>query len=155
MKVRRIVGALGRGIVAGAAGTAAMTASSTLEMKIRGRKPSTVPADAAAKVTGVEPDSEEGKQKLSNAVHWAYGTAWGAPRGLLPLAGLGAPAATAAHLGAVWGAGLVMQPALGAAPPPNRWGAKSVAIDAMHHLVYALGTTGAFLLLDRKGRRRR
>ena len=42
-----------------------------------------------------------------------------------------------------------MLPALAVAPPFWRWGAKEVAIDAFHHLVYA-GTTGvAYAALDR------
>jgi hypothetical protein len=42
-----------------------------------------------------------------------------------------------------------MLPALSVAPPFWQWGAKEVAIDALHHLVYA-GTTGvAYAALDR------
>jgi hypothetical protein len=36
-----------RGLLAGAIGTAAMTVSSTVEQKLRGREASTAPADAA------------------------------------------------------------------------------------------------------------
>ena len=44
---------IGKGVVAGFAGTAAMTVSSTVEMRLRGRAPSTAPADATAKVLGI------------------------------------------------------------------------------------------------------
>ena len=49
----------------------------------------------------------------------------------------------------VWGASLAMLPALGIAKPFWRWGAKEVAIDALHHTVYAAATDGAYRLLGR------
>jgi hypothetical protein len=61
------------------------------------------------------------------------------------------PAATL-HLGSVWGTELVTLPALGVVPPAWRWGAREVAIDAWHHLVYAGATSVAYELLDRRGR---
>ena len=74
---------------------------------------------------------------------------WGGARGLLGAAGLSGPVATAAHLGAVWGSEQVMLPALGVTPPLTEWGVKEVAIDALHHLVYAGATRIAYSLLDR------
>jgi len=82
-----------------------MTVSSTLEMKLSGRGASQTPAQAAEKVLEVEPEDEGAEAQFSNLVHWGYGTAWGAARGLLASAGLSGPVATAAHLGLVWGAG--------------------------------------------------
>jgi len=64
-------------------------------------------------------------------------------------AGLSGSAATATHLGAVWGSEQVMLPALGLTPPLTEWGAKEVAIDALHHLVHAGATGVAYSLLDR------
>jgi hypothetical protein len=141
----RLAAAIGRGLLAGAVGTAAMTASSTLEQKRRGRAPSTAPADAAMKVLGIEGFCDDGaRSRFSNAVHWAYGTSWGVPRGVLAAAGLGPAAATAAHGGALWASEQVMLPALGVAPPLWQWGAVEVAIDATHHLVYAVATSLAY-----------
>jgi hypothetical protein len=58
MNNRNAVGALadaiGKGLVAGFAGTAAMTVSSTLEAKLRGRAASSAPARATAKVLGIK-----------------------------------------------------------------------------------------------------
>jgi hypothetical protein len=149
MKLGDVAAAVGKGLFAGVAGTAAMTASSTVEMKLRGRGASTTPARAASKVLGVEPRDEVSEACFSNVVHWGYGTMWGAPRGLLAAAGLSGPAATAAHLAAVWGSEQVMLPALGVTPPLTEWGAKEVAIDAFHHLVYATATGVAYSFLDR------
>ena len=149
MKLGSVAAAFGKGIFAGVAGTAAMTFSSTIEMKLRGRPASSTPAQAATKVLGVEPVDEEAKARFSNLVHWGYGTAWGGVRGLLAAAGLSGPAATAAHLGAVWGSEQVMLSALGVTPPLTEWGVQEVAIDALHHLVYAGATGIAYSLLDR------
>lgn len=149
MKVGDVAAGVGKGLFAGAVGTAAMTVSSTLEMKVRGRAGSTAPADAAGKVLGVEPKDEAGEARFANLVHWGYGTGWGAVRGLIGAAGLEGPAATAAHFGAVWGSEQVMLPALGVAPPFWTWGAKEVGIDAFHHLVYAGATGVAYAVLDR------
>ncbi len=149
MSFSRLATALVRGLVAGLVGTAAMTVSSTLEMKLRDRGASSAPAQAAAKVLGVQPVDEDSEARFSNLVHWGYGTAWGGARGLLTAAGLSGPAATAAHLGAVWGSEQVMLPTLGVTPPLTEWGAKEVAIDALHHLVYAGATGVAYSLLDR------
>jgi hypothetical protein len=148
--VGRLAGTIGRGLAAGAIGTAAMTASSTAEMKLRGREASTAPADAAMKVLGVEGFCDDGaKSRFANAVHWAYGTSWGVPRALLDAAGLRPVAAAAAHGGALWASEQVMLPALGVAPPLWRWGATEVAIDALHHAVYTVATSVAYEALRR------
>jgi hypothetical protein len=136
----RISEAIGNGLVAGAVGTAAMTLSSTLEMRLRGRQPSTVPARAAAKVLGVEPREQE---RFATIVHWGYGTGWGAARGLIGALGIHGRAAAALFFALVWTAELATLPALDiGVPPVSRWGAEEVAVDALHHLVYA-GTTSA------------
>lgn len=147
--LRRIAEAVGRGLAAGVAGTALMTLSSTVEARLRDRTPSAAPAEAAGKVLGVDPRDDAGKQRFSTAVHWAYGTSWGAVRGVLGVAGLHGSRAAAAHLGAVWGSELAMLPALGVVPPVWRWGAREVAVDAFHHLVYAAGTSAAYAALSR------
>ena len=141
--------AVGRGLLAGLVGTAAMTVSSTVEMKRRGREASTAPADAAAKVIGVEPTGDEAKARFSNVVHWSYGTGWGGVRGLIGFAGLSGPSAALAHLLAIWPAELVMLPSLGVAPAPWRWGATELGIDAFHHVVYVTVTGATFDLLGR------
>lgn len=149
MKLGEIAASVGKGLFAGVAGTAAMTVSSTLEMKIRDRHASNTPAKAAGKVLGVEPTGESEQARFSNLVHWGYGTSWGAVRGLIDAAGLEGKEAAAAHFLALWGSEQVMLPALGVAPPFWQWGAKEVAIDAFHHLVYAGATGVAYAALDR------
>ncbi len=147
MKLEDVAADVGKGLFAGIVGTAAMTVSSTLEMKIRDRPGSSAPVEAAGKVLGVEPKGEAEQARFSNMVHWGYGTSWGAVRGLIGAAGLEGPGATAAHLGVVWGTEQVILPALGVAPPFWRWGVKEVAIDTLHHLVYVGATSVAYSFL--------
>jgi hypothetical protein len=146
----RLAESIGKGLVAGVAGTAAMTVSSTLEAKARHRAFSTAPADAAGKVLGIDGfTSERARGRFSTLVHWGYGTGWGAVRGLLAAAGLRPATATGTHLAAVWGSEQVMLPALAVAPPITRWTRSEAAIDGFHHAVYAIGTGVAFGLLER------
>lgn len=132
----------GIGLAAGLVGTAAMTASSTIEAKLRGRGGSSAPADAAGKVLGVEPSGEPGRQRFAQIVHWLYGTGLGAARGVLDGLGLPPAAATVAHAALIWGSEQVALPALGAMEPVYKQPPAEIGIDLIHQAVYA-GTTGA------------
>lgn len=134
----RLGSAIGAGLLAGLAGTAAITVSQMIEMKITGRKPSNTPVDAASKVLDVEAVSEEKKPKVSQEIHWAYGTTWGIARGLLSLGGLKGWTGTLAHFAAIWGAEQIMLPSLKVAPPINEEEPKTIGIDVIHHAVYAI-----------------
>lgn len=139
---RALPAAIGEGLAAGAAGTAAMTLSSTLEMRWRRREPSTVPARAAARVLGVQPAGEAEGRRFATIVHWGYGTCWGAVRGLMGAAGLRGRCATALFFATVWASELVTLPELDiGVPPVLRWGPLEMGIDALHHLVYATATS--------------
>src|SRR5438552_10174904 len=106
MNMQRITSAIGRGLIAGLAGTAAITISSTIEMKLRGRKPSTTPGKVAGKVLGVRARDQEGMMRFSNIIHWDYGMSWGLFLSAAELAGLSGTPASLAHFAAVWGAAL-------------------------------------------------
>ena len=142
--------AIGRGLVAGLAGTAAMTISSTVEARLRGRAFSTAPSRATAKVLGIsEFDSDLAQARWNDLSHWGYGTGWGVLRGLLGASGLSPHAATLTHGAAIYGAAQVTLPALEITPPSIFWGAREVAIDAFHHAVYAAVTGAAHTALTR------
>ncbi|WP_239647076.1 hypothetical protein [Nocardiopsis salina] len=140
--------AVGRGLLAGLAGTAAMTVSSTLEARLRGRGPSSAPADAAAVVLGVRPEGEDGGL-FGTLVHWGYGTGWGAVRGLLGAAGLRGIPATGAHLAVVLGGEQVVLPATGISGPTWTWSSEEIALDLLHHSVYTVVTGVVYEALDR------
>ena len=142
---------IGKGLVAGLAGTAAMTVSSSLEARIRHRAASSAPARATAKVLGIkEFEDDIAAARFNDLSHWGYGTMWGVARGLLASTGLSPRAATAAHGAAVWGSAAVTLPALEVAPPFLFWGRREVAIDLWHHAVYATATGIAYRLIDER-----
>lgn len=138
----------GKGALAGVLATAAMTVSSTMEAKLRGRKPSSAPADAAGKVLGVEPKNPNSEARFGQLVHWIYGTAWGGVGGTIRVA-LPEPAASVAHFAALWGTEILMLPGLDVAPSIKEWGAKEMAIDIAHHLVYVAAFVGVWHVMKR------
>jgi hypothetical protein len=147
--LKTLAGSVGKGLVAGFAGTAAMTVSSTLEARIRGRAPSSAPARATAKMLGIkEFEDDIAKARFNDLSHWGYGTSWGVVRGLLDAAGLPPRKATAAHGAAIYGAAQVTLPALDIAPPAVFWPKEEIAIDALHHAVYATATGLAYELIN-------
>ena len=81
---------------------------------------------------------------------FVYGTAWGVPRGLLGLTGIPSAVATAALFAGVQGSAMTMMPALDIAPPPTEWDARELAVDAFHHVVYAVTVGLVFGFLDRR-----
>jgi len=144
-----IGGALARGLIAGAVGTAAMTLSSTLEMQLRRRPPSMTPAEALESALDLDPpDDPLDQERLSNAVHWAYGTAWGIPRSVIQLLGVRGRNADLLHFAAMWGSSLALLPTLRVTPPPDEWGTTEIGIDAFHHLVYAITAGAAYEALS-------
>jgi hypothetical protein len=141
----------GRGLVAGAAGTVAMTAAQTVYLKATGGEGSDTPAQAAntvlRKLTGREiPAARMGL--VNSVMHWAYGTSWGLVLGLARER-LDAPAVPQglAFGTLVWAWSLVELPALGLAPPPWEYSLSSIAPDLGFHLVYGMGAAGADAVL--------
>src|ERR1700761_5997022 len=136
--------AIGKGLLAGLAGTAAITLLQMIEMEITGRKPSEAPVKVASETTVVKPANAAQKEKVSQEIHWAYGTSWGIARGIIGLTGLRGLPAAAVHFAAIWGTSMIMIPAFKAGPKVTEEDPKAIAIDAMHHAVYALAAGFAF-----------
>jgi hypothetical protein len=148
-------GAIGKGLLAGIAATAAMTLSQMIEMKITKRGPSNATLKVAENTAGVKPASNQDKQQLSQELHWSYGTAWGVARGLIGLTGLKGLPASLVHFGAVWGTALIMLPKNHAAKPINKQQPKDIAIDVLHHGVYAITAGLVYDALDAGSRHER
>jgi hypothetical protein len=147
---------VGRGLLAGVAGTAAISLSQALETDLTGRQPSSTPAEAVEKVLGVRVVDAEHKAQLAQMVHWAYGTAWGLFRSFLTLLGLRGNEASAVHGLVIWGTATAMLPALEVAPPARKWPAKMHALEGVHHFVYALAAGMMYdLMTPRDGRQPR
>ncbi|MBA2580078.1 MAG: hypothetical protein H0V03_04420 [Thermoleophilaceae bacterium] len=146
------VGAAVRGVVAGAAGTALMTAAQTAYYKYTGSESSSTPAEVGERVIeGVlQREVPVSEDALNQGMHWAYGTSMGVPFGIVagsrrePASVLGSGIAFGI---AAWGASQVELPAMKLAPPPWEYSASSLATDVGFHLVYGLGAALAFRVL--------
>jgi hypothetical protein len=147
--------AIGKGLLAGLAATAAITISQMIEMKITKREPSEAPVKVAKETIGVKPVNANEKERLSQELHWAYGTSWGVARGLISLTGLKGWPATLAHFTAIWGSSMIMLPMFNAAPPVYKEDAKAIAIDGFHHAVYAVAAGITYDALDAGSRHER
>src|ERR1700712_540474 len=87
--LRTPLGAIGLGVAAGLAGTTVMTALQLAEQKLRGPRDSSppeswdeapAPAQVGERVAGgvfQHPLDLADAPKVTNVVHWSYGTAWG------------------------------------------------------------------------------
>lgn len=128
-------GSVARGLIAGLAGTAAMSASQQIEIALTGRIPSATPAEALCLMLGFETRSEAEEQRLANEAHLAYGTMWGV--GHSATAQMSEPARTLLYFAGVWAAGAALLTFTGLAPPPTRWKASSLMSDLAHHAIYA------------------
>ena len=148
MQIGDVAAAIGKGLLAGAAGTLAMTAAQMVEMRLQDRESSSTPAAAAEKVLKVRFVDESARERATQIVHFGYGTGLGALRGALGAAGLSGAAAAATYFATVWGLEMVMLPALGLSPPITRWSKEQVASDAGMHAVYAGATSAIYDWLD-------
>jgi hypothetical protein len=153
MKSGDFAQAVGKGLVAGDAGTVAVTASRLLAQLLLGDEMPTAAAEAAEKLVGVEPADQGSEQRLGTITHFLYGSVWGIARAVMELVGLRAWRATAAHLGAVEASAETILPALDLGPPPSRVPPKDIAMNTVHHGIYAITTAGALRFLDRHSER--
>lgn len=148
-------GALRRGAVAGLVGTAVMTLSESVEAKLTGRPPSSVPGQVGTVLLGEDKDDSARVKALNPWVHWGHGIAMGAVRGLIGSRVEGAGAANATHFAALWSGDALLYSALGVAPPPWEWSPQELATDLGHKGVYALVTGLTYEALERRAERDR
>lgn len=144
-KLHKVAGNVGVGLVAGFIGTIAITASRALDAKLSGKtEPEVGPAKAAEKTFEIEPEDQQAEERLAQLVHWTYGTAFGAARGLLDLVGVRGMTATLIHAGAVQAAASGLLPALSLKPPVQEEETPELVREVAHHLVYALAAGIAY-----------
>jgi xanthosine utilization system XapX-like protein len=144
---------LGNGLAAGAAGTTALNVVTYLDMAVRGRPSSSMPADAAEELSdkahvplgdGKERDAR--KEGLGALLGYATGLSVGAAYGLLRTRVRVPWAVAAVGLGAVAMAGSdAPLTALGLTDPRD-WPASSWVSDVVPHLAYGVVTAVAYEL---------
>ena len=135
---------LGRGVLAGVAGTVVMTAFQKLiEMPLTGREESHAPARFAQKVLPIDVDSHQELERLNWATHFGLGTMWGSAYGLAAHAGLSGQKAVAAVFGTVYTGDLLLNTALGLYEPKS-WSTQDWAVDIIDKFVQAQATGAIF-----------
>jgi len=129
-----------------------LTLAEKAEIAVTGRRPSTVPGQVGAKLSGRDPKAHPRLvERLNPVVHWTHGIALGPVRGLLDRAGLGPLAGTLVFFPIVWSGDAALYRALGIAPAPWRWTWAELATDLFGKGVLAITTSLAYSLLDRAG----
>lgn len=158
------LGALWRGLAAGLVGTGLMTLAQEASSRLMssgedgggdGGPPSWDEASAPAKVarkvsTGVfdEDIDPERIPALTNGMHWAYGTAWGAVYGLAQGTVHARPAPHGLTFGTlVMGTSYAQLVPMGLSKPPWGYPPKDLATEWGFHAVYGLGVAAAFRAL--------
>ncbi len=131
---------VGRGVLAGLAGTVVMTAFQKLvEMPLTGREDSFAPAEFAEKVLSIQPGDARSRRRLNYATHLALGTLWGAAYGVAAHKGLRGQQAVAAVFATVYTGDVVLNTALGLYEPSS-WSGREWAIDIVDKMVQAQAT---------------
>lgn len=137
-------------LIAGFIGTAFMTLSQIIEMKIRNRKASFTPAIGVSKIFGINFSALSQKNKIhfNNAVHWGYGTIWGLFMVIFYLTGFdNLMYMMISYYVVMWGHGLILLPALKVADPPWKWKRSDILLDAFHHAILAIVTVLAYVYI--------
>lgn len=170
LRRRTPLAALARGIVAGAAGTGAMTGWQTLAMRVQSEgggersngeaaagdesawEQASTPAKVAQRIAeGVFHAHIPARwiPAVTQAMHWAYGTGWGAVYGVLRdradarglREGLGWGTA-------VWTMSYVQLVPMGLYQPPWKYPPQELALDLSYHLVYGAAVATAYRALE-------
>ena len=131
-----------RGLLAGAAGVAAMTLVEKTEQAITGRPNSYVPAHTLERLLRRprKPDSE--RLGMNWAMHWGQGILLGAVRGLMAEAGVRGPAGSFLHLNLRLLNDQTLENLTGVGAPPWTWPVDEQWIDLLGKGVYSF-VTGA------------
>lgn len=125
------------GILAGLAGTAAMTLGEKLEQTLTGRPNSYVPAETLGRLVGTTPSSSSEKLTLNWSMHWGQGILLGAIRGLMAEGGLRGPVGSFLFMNFRLLNDQILENATGAGAPPWTWPVDEQVIDLLHKGVYA------------------
>ena len=138
-----------RSVVAGTAGTAALSLAYVIERKLRpGHQgaldydDSLVPGQIVASIMHLPHVTAREDRDIGWALRWSYGSAFGLWHGALHRK-LPEPWASAIFGGTLMSATLTLFPALGRTPPPWRWPADVMATCIGTHAAYVAAVAGA------------
>ena len=131
-----------RSVLAGTAGTAAMTLTYAAERRLRHRgtdpldyDDSLVPGQIVASVMHLPHVTDREAYDLGTVLRWSYGSAFGLWHGTLRRR-VGEPWASVGFGATLMTATLTLFPLLGRTPPPSRWPADVMATCLGTHAAY-------------------
>jgi hypothetical protein len=138
-----------RSVLAGTAGTAALTLTYAAERRLRsGRRgpldydDSLVPGQIVASVLHLPHVTGREERDLGLLLRWSYGSVFGLLHGLLRRR-FSEPAASAIFGATLMSATLSLFPLLGRTPPPWRWPADVMATSVGTHVAYVAAVAAA------------
>ncbi|HEV2130447.1 MAG TPA: hypothetical protein VGR27_05070 [Longimicrobiaceae bacterium] len=134
--------AAGRGMVAGLAGVAAMTAVEKLEQLFTKRPNSFVPAHTLERLLRRPTKPDEERQGMNWIMHWGQGVLLGAFRGMMAESGLRGPVGSFLFMNLRLLNDQTLENATGVGAPPWTWPADEQRLDLLHKGIYAF-VTGA------------
>jgi hypothetical protein len=131
-----------RSILAGSAGTAALTLAYAVERRVRRRHrgsldydDSLVPGEIVASIMHLPHVTAREENELGLALRWGYGSAFGLWHGLLRQR-IAEPWASAIFGGTLMTATFSLFPLLGRTPPPWRWPPDVMVTSIGTHVAY-------------------
>jgi hypothetical protein len=141
LKDRDAAGVAVRGLLAGLAGVAAMTAGEKIEQLFTRRPDSFVPAHTLQRMTR-STDGNPDEDNVANnwIMHWGQGIALGAVRALMARHGVRGPMGSFIFLNLRLVNDQTLENATGAGAPPWTWPVDEQVIDLVHKGVYAFVT---------------
>ena len=145
-----------RGVLAGVAGTTALTATYALERRLRSQRQgpldyddSLVPGQIVASIMHLGQVSGREDRELGAILRWSYGSAFGLWHGLLHRR-FHEPVPTAIFATTLMSATFSLFPLLGRTPPPWRWPADVMMTSLATHAAYIAAVAATDDLLGRR-----
>jgi hypothetical protein len=133
-------GAAVRGLAAGLAGVAAMTAAEKLEQVFTNRPNSFVPGHTMERLLRLPSKPDQERLWMNWAMHWGQGVLLGAVRGLMAERGLRGPVGSFMFMNLRLLNDQTLENATGVGAPPWTWPVDEQVIDLLHKAIYAFAT---------------
>ena len=132
-----------RGLAAGLAGVAAMTAVEKLEQAFTHRPNSFVPGHTLEQLLRLPSKPDEERLWMNWVMHWGQGVLLGAVRGLMAERGFRGPVGSLLLMNLRLLNDQTLENATGVGAPPWTWPTDEQAIDLFHKAIYAFITGAA------------
>ena len=128
------------GLVAGAAGVAAMTLAEKIEQQFTKRPDSYVPAHTLERLLGLPYKPDPDRVGLNWTMHWGQGILMGVVRGLMAENGFRGPVGSFMFTNLRLLSDQTLENATGVGAPPWTWPKDEQVIDLLHKAIYAFAT---------------